>query len=47
MLASVELDADFSRRCAARKIGHLLFAILPYRYEMFELPEAAHQCAKL
>jgi hypothetical protein len=47
MLASLKPGADFSRGCAARRIGHLLFTILPYRYEMFELPEAAHQCPKL
>src|SRR5215211_7669896 len=28
--------ADFSRGCASKRISHLLFATLPYRYVRFE-----------
>jgi len=30
MLVSVELDADFSRGCVGRSIGHLLFKTHPH-----------------
>jgi hypothetical protein len=47
MLVFVELDADFSRGCAGKRIGQFHFATLPYRYMTFEFLRAAQQCPKM
>jgi hypothetical protein len=33
MLACLELDADFSRECAGRRMGNSLFVTHPYRLQ--------------
>jgi hypothetical protein len=39
--------ADFSRGCAGKRIGELLFATLSYRYMTFEFLRTAQQCPKM
>jgi hypothetical protein len=40
MLVSVKLEPDFSRGCAGRRMGHLLFATHPHRLTISEVISA-------